>query len=76
MWGMAALYLFGFQLQWFPLGHAYSDQRTPSFTPGFVWDVVRHAAHHRARGFGNARFDAIGVGYPEPRRDTFDRSHG
>ena len=41
---MAALYLFGFQLGWFPLGHAYSDDAVPGWTLGFAADVLRHAA--------------------------------
>lgn len=41
---MVALYLFGFTLGWFPLGHAYSDAVTPGFNFAFIADVVRHAA--------------------------------
>jgi peptide/nickel transport system permease protein len=41
---MAALYVLGFTLGWFPLGHAYSDDAVPGWTPAFVADVVRHAA--------------------------------
>ncbi len=41
---MLALYVFGFQLGWFPLGHAYGDELTPAWTPAFVADVLHHAA--------------------------------
>ena len=41
---MVALYVLGFTLRWFPLGHAYGDDLTPSFSAGFVADVLRHAA--------------------------------
>jgi peptide/nickel transport system permease protein len=40
---MVALYVFGFKLGWFPLGHAYSDDLTPSFSLAFLADVVLHA---------------------------------
>ncbi len=41
---MVALYLLGFTLGWFPLGHAYGDDLTPAFTLEFMADVFRHAA--------------------------------
>ncbi|MFN0149392.1 MAG: ABC transporter permease [bacterium] len=41
---MVALYVFGFSLQWFPLGHAYGDDLAPAFTVEFLTDVVRHSA--------------------------------
>lgn len=40
---MVALYLFGFSLGWFPLGHAYADDLTPGFSVPFLADVARHA---------------------------------
>lgn len=40
---MVALYVFGFTLGWFPLGHAYADSSTPGFTFAFIADVARHA---------------------------------
>jgi peptide/nickel transport system permease protein len=40
---MVALYVFGFQLGWFPLGHAYGDDVTPGMNAAFVADVLRHA---------------------------------
>ena len=40
---MVALYVFGFKLGWFPLGHAYSDYVTPGFSFAFISDVARHA---------------------------------
>jgi peptide/nickel transport system permease protein len=41
---MVALYVLGFTLGWFPLGHAYSDDLTPSLSLGFLADVAVHAA--------------------------------
>jgi len=41
---MVALYVLGFTLGWFPLGHAYGDDLTPGFTFEFIADVFRHAA--------------------------------
>jgi peptide/nickel transport system permease protein len=41
---MVALYVLGFQLGWFPLGHAYGDDVTPGLDATFVADVLRHAA--------------------------------
>ncbi len=41
---MGALYLFGFELRWFPLRHAYTDGALPGPRWEFVQDVVRHAA--------------------------------
>jgi peptide/nickel transport system permease protein len=40
---MVALYVFGFRLGWFPLGHAYSDGVTPGLNLPFIADVARHA---------------------------------
>jgi peptide/nickel transport system permease protein len=40
---MVVLYVLGFALGWFPLGHAYSDDITPGFTFAFVSDVAAHA---------------------------------
>ncbi len=41
---MVALYILGFTLRWFPLGHAYADDLTPAWTWEFIADVVHHAA--------------------------------
>jgi peptide/nickel transport system permease protein len=41
---MVALYVLGFQLRWFPLGHAHGDDLAPRWTLAFVADVIRHAA--------------------------------
>jgi peptide/nickel transport system permease protein len=41
---MLALYLLGFTLGWFPLGHAYGDDLTPGLNAAFIGDVARHAA--------------------------------
>lgn len=41
---MVALFVFGYGLRWFPLGHAYSLDREPAWTLGFGADVARHAA--------------------------------
>ena len=40
---MVALYVLGFTLGWFPLGHAYGDDLTPGFSVAFFADVARHA---------------------------------
>lgn len=40
---MVALYVFGLQLRWFPLRHAYSDGLDPSLSFGFVGSVAYHA---------------------------------
>jgi peptide/nickel transport system permease protein len=40
---MGALYVFGLQLGWFPLRHAYTDGTTPTSSLGFVVDVAYHA---------------------------------
>lgn len=41
---MLTLFVFGYGLGWFPLGHAYSLERDPSWSLSFAADVVRHAA--------------------------------
>jgi peptide/nickel transport system permease protein len=41
---MVSLYVLGFTLRWFPLGHAYGDDLSPGFNAAFLADVVRHAA--------------------------------
>jgi peptide/nickel transport system permease protein len=33
-WRWLGLYLLGFRLRWFPLGHAYPDDATPEWTWG------------------------------------------
>jgi len=40
---MLVLYVLGFTLGWFPLGHAYGDDVAPSWSAAFVTDVLRHA---------------------------------
>lgn len=40
---MVILYVLGFTLRWFPLGHAYSDDISPSLSLTFIWDVLTHA---------------------------------
>ena len=40
---MVALYVLGFTLGWFPLGHAYSDGLTPNWSFAFLADVAAHA---------------------------------
>ncbi|MBW4094945.1 MAG: ABC transporter permease [Acidobacteria bacterium] len=39
---MAALYLFGIVLGWFPLNHAFTDGVEPSFSFSYVADVANH----------------------------------
>lgn len=41
---MVALYVLGFNLNLFPLGHAYGDDLTPGWSFIFIADVFRHAA--------------------------------
>ena len=40
---MVTLYILGFILGWFPLGHAYGDDLVPGFTAAWLADVGRHA---------------------------------
>jgi len=40
---MLALFVGGFSLGWFPMGHAYEDSITPGFTAAFLGSVARHA---------------------------------
>ncbi len=40
---MLVLYLFGFELRWFPVRHAYDEQLTPGWNAAFVGSVVSHA---------------------------------
>ena len=40
---MVALYVLGFTLRLFPLGHAYGDESIPAFSAAFLLDVARHA---------------------------------
>ncbi|MCC7209088.1 MAG: ABC transporter permease [Anaerolineae bacterium] len=39
---MVALFVFGFQLRWFPLRHAYDSALSPAFDPNFIGSVIRH----------------------------------
>jgi peptide/nickel transport system permease protein len=41
---MVVLFVFGYTLHWFPLGHAYSLEREPSFSFAFAGNVLAHAA--------------------------------
>ena len=40
---MVVLYIFGFKLGWFPLGHAYGQEVTPGFNFSFLASAVYHA---------------------------------
>ena len=40
---MAAVWLLGFQLGWFPVRHAYGPEVNPGFTLAFAASAVRHA---------------------------------
>lgn len=40
---MVALWLFGFELGWFPLRHAHSAHLEPAWTVTFILDVAAHA---------------------------------
>ncbi len=39
---MVALYIFGFTLNWFPLGHAYGDDVTPGLNLSFIISAIYH----------------------------------
>ena len=41
--GLLLIYVFAVKLQWLPLGGNYSIGATPSFSPSFIWDVLKHA---------------------------------
>ena len=41
---MVVLYIFGFKLNWFPLGHAYNHEVTPGFNFPFILSALNHAA--------------------------------
>jgi peptide/nickel transport system permease protein len=41
--GLLLIYVFAVKLGWLPLGGNYSVGATPSFTPSFIWDVLKHA---------------------------------
>ncbi len=41
---LLVLFVLGFTLGWFPTSYAYSTGVNPSFTPGFAWDAIYHAA--------------------------------
>ena len=40
---MLSLYIFGFSLNWFPLGHAYGNEVTPGPNLSFILSVIYHA---------------------------------
>ena len=42
--GMLLLYLLGFRLQWFPIGGGYEAGTFPELSPGFILNIVQHAA--------------------------------
>ena len=41
--GLLLIYVFAVKLNWLPLGGNYSIGATPSFSPSFIWDVLKHA---------------------------------
>ena len=41
--GLLLIYVFAVKLAWLPLSGNYSIGATPSFSPSFIWDVVKHA---------------------------------
>jgi peptide/nickel transport system permease protein len=41
--GLLLIYFFAVKLAWLPLGSNYTIGATPSLTPSFIWDVVKHA---------------------------------
>ena len=40
---MVVLYIFGFKLSWFPLGHAYDQDVSPGFNFSFLVSAIYHA---------------------------------
>lgn len=40
--GLGVLYLFGMNLSWFPIAHAYTDMLAPAFTGEFIGSVLVH----------------------------------
>lgn len=41
--GLLLIYFFAIKLTWLPLGSNYGLGKTPSFTPSFIGDVLKHA---------------------------------
>jgi len=41
--GLLLIYVFAVKLNWLPLGGNYSVGATPSLSPSFIWDVLKHA---------------------------------
>jgi peptide/nickel transport system permease protein len=41
--GLLLIYVFAVRLNWLPLSGNYSVGATPSFSPSFIWDVLKHA---------------------------------
>jgi peptide/nickel transport system permease protein len=41
--GLLLIYAFSVKLNWLPLGGNYSIGATPSLSPSFTWDVLKHA---------------------------------
>jgi peptide/nickel transport system permease protein len=41
--GLLLIYAFAVKLNWLPLGSNYSIGATPTLTPSFIWDVLKHA---------------------------------
>ena len=41
--GLLLIYFFAVKLSWLPLGSNYTIGATPSLTPSFAWDVLKHA---------------------------------
>jgi peptide/nickel transport system permease protein len=41
--GLLLIYVFAVKLNWLPLSGNYSVGATPSFSPSFIWDVLKHA---------------------------------
>ena len=41
--GLLLIYVLSVKLNWLPLGGNYSVGATPSFSPSFIWDLLKHA---------------------------------
>jgi peptide/nickel transport system permease protein len=41
--GLLLIYVFAVKLNWLPLGSNYTIGSSPSLSPSFIWDVLKHA---------------------------------
>jgi peptide/nickel transport system permease protein len=53
---MVALFFMGFELDWFPMSHAYSDY----LSPGFTWAYIRSVIYHMVLPAGTIILVSVG----------------